>query len=64
MQIKQATREKKYGILFTLHFCRYSAKQLAGSRIGVFSYGSGLAASMFSLKVSQNSAPGKSFRED
>ncbi|XP_063154648.1 hydroxymethylglutaryl-CoA synthase, mitochondrial isoform X2 [Candoia aspera] len=44
------------GIYKGLKDFRYSAKQLAGSRIGVFSYGSGLAASMFSLKVSQNSA--------
>ncbi|XP_053103956.1 hydroxymethylglutaryl-CoA synthase, mitochondrial isoform X1 [Hemicordylus capensis] len=46
-----------YGCLASL-LAQYSAQQLAGSRIGVFSYGSGLAASMFSLKVSQNSAPG------
>ncbi|XP_070602963.1 hydroxymethylglutaryl-CoA synthase, mitochondrial-like isoform X2 [Erythrolamprus reginae] len=46
-----------YGCLASL-LAQYSAKQLAGSRIGVFSYGSGLAASMFSLKVSQNFAPG------
>ncbi|KAH0618192.1 hypothetical protein JD844_017191 [Phrynosoma platyrhinos] len=42
-----------YGCLASL-LAQYSAQQLAGSRIGVFSYGSGLAASMFSLKVSQN----------
>ncbi|NXY00215.1 HMCS2 protein, partial [Centropus bengalensis] len=35
-----------------------SAQDLAGSRIGAFSYGSGLAASMFSLRVSQDAAPG------
>ncbi|XP_039181862.1 hydroxymethylglutaryl-CoA synthase, mitochondrial [Crotalus tigris] len=46
-----------YGCLASL-LAQYSAKQLAGSRIGVFSYGSGLAASMFSLKASQNFAPG------
>uniref|UniRef100_A0A8D0KPT7 Hydroxymethylglutaryl-CoA synthase n=1 Tax=Salvator merianae TaxID=96440 RepID=A0A8D0KPT7_SALMN len=46
-----------YGCLASL-LAQYSAQQLAGSRIGVFSYGSGLAASMFSLKVSQNSAAG------
>ncbi|XP_044295314.1 hydroxymethylglutaryl-CoA synthase, mitochondrial isoform X2 [Varanus komodoensis] len=46
-----------YGCLASL-LAQHSAQQLAGSRIGVFSYGSGLAASMFSLKVSQNSAPG------
>ncbi|XP_054837505.1 hydroxymethylglutaryl-CoA synthase, mitochondrial [Eublepharis macularius] len=46
-----------YGCLASL-LGQYSAQKLAGSRIGVFSYGSGLAASMFSLKVSENSAPG------
>ncbi|XP_042318093.1 hydroxymethylglutaryl-CoA synthase, cytoplasmic-like [Sceloporus undulatus] len=46
-----------YGCLASL-LAQYSAQQLAGSRIGVFSYGSGLAASMFSLKVSQNSDAG------
>ncbi|KAL8177973.1 UNVERIFIED_CONTAM: Hydroxymethylglutaryl-CoA synthase, mitochondrial [Gekko kuhli] len=46
-----------YGCLASL-LAQYSAEQLAGSRIGVFSYGSGLAASMFSLKASENSAPG------
>ncbi|KAJ7338669.1 hypothetical protein JRQ81_012571 [Phrynocephalus forsythii] len=46
------------GIYKGLKEFRYSAQQLAGCRIGLFSYGSGLAASMFSLKVSQNSAPG------
>lgn len=39
--------------------CRCSARDLAGSRIGAFSYGSGLAASMFSFRVSQDAAPGE-----
>lgn len=34
-------------------------RDLAGSRIGAFSYGSGLAASMFSLRVSQDASPGE-----
>lgn len=38
---------------------RCSAQDLAGSRIGAFSYGSGLAASMFSLRVSQDASPGE-----
>lgn len=41
--------------------CRSSAQDLAGSRIGAFSYGSGLAASMFSLRVSQDAAPGEPY---
>uniref|UniRef100_A0A8D0G2U8 Hydroxymethylglutaryl-CoA synthase n=1 Tax=Sphenodon punctatus TaxID=8508 RepID=A0A8D0G2U8_SPHPU len=45
-----------YGCLASL-LAQYSAQQLAGSRIGAFSYGSGLAASLFSLRVSQNAAP-------
>lgn len=39
---------------------RYSAQDLAGSRIGAFSYGSGLAASFFSFRVSKDASPGES----
>ncbi|XP_075772432.1 hydroxymethylglutaryl-CoA synthase, mitochondrial [Pelodiscus sinensis] len=46
-----------YGCLASL-LAQHSAQQLAGSRIGAFSYGSGLAASLFSLRVSQDAAPG------
>ncbi|XP_006032002.1 hydroxymethylglutaryl-CoA synthase, mitochondrial isoform X1 [Alligator sinensis] len=46
-----------YGCLASL-LAQCSAQQLAGSRIGAFSYGSGLAASLFSLQVSQDAAPG------
>ncbi|XP_053928391.1 hydroxymethylglutaryl-CoA synthase, mitochondrial isoform X2 [Cuculus canorus] len=46
-----------YGCLASL-LAQSSARDLAGSRIGAFSYGSGLAASMFSLCVSQDAAPG------
>ncbi|XP_073212376.1 hydroxymethylglutaryl-CoA synthase, mitochondrial isoform X2 [Lepidochelys kempii] len=46
-----------YGCLASL-LAQYSAQQLAGSRIGAFSYGSGLAASLFSMRVSQDAAPG------
>lgn len=46
-----------YGCLASL-LAQCSAQDLAGSRIGAFSYGSGLAASMFSLRVSQDAAPG------
>lgn len=42
-----------------LSFHRYSPQQLAGKRIGVFSYGSGLAATLYSLKVTQDATPGK-----
>lgn len=40
--------------------CSHSAQELAGSRIGAFSYGSGLAASFFSLRASQDASPGES----
>lgn len=40
--------------------CRHSAQDLAGSRVGAFSYGSGLAASFFSFRVSQDASPGES----
>ncbi|XP_025069394.1 hydroxymethylglutaryl-CoA synthase, mitochondrial isoform X2 [Alligator sinensis] len=46
------------GVYKGLQNFRCSAQQLAGSRIGAFSYGSGLAASLFSLQVSQDAAPG------
>ncbi|NWT05335.1 HMCS2 protein, partial [Mionectes macconnelli] len=46
-----------YGCLASL-LSQSSAKDLAGSRIGAFSYGSGLAASMFSFRVSEDAAPG------
>lgn len=40
--------------------CSHSAQELAGSRIGAFSYGSGLAASFFSFRASQDASPGES----
>ncbi|XP_037682173.1 hydroxymethylglutaryl-CoA synthase, mitochondrial [Choloepus didactylus] len=46
-----------YGCLASL-LSQHSAQDLAGSRIGAFSYGSGLAASLFSLRVSQDASPG------
>ncbi|XP_076975839.1 hydroxymethylglutaryl-CoA synthase, mitochondrial [Tamandua tetradactyla] len=46
-----------YGCLASL-LSQHSAQEIAGSRIGAFSYGSGLAASLFSLRVSQDASPG------
>ncbi|XP_040851530.1 hydroxymethylglutaryl-CoA synthase, mitochondrial isoform X1 [Ochotona curzoniae] len=46
-----------YGCLASL-LSHHSAQELAGSRIGAFSYGSGLAASLFSFRVSQDASPG------
>ncbi|XP_008704576.2 hydroxymethylglutaryl-CoA synthase, mitochondrial [Ursus maritimus] len=46
-----------YGCLASL-LSRYSAQDLADSRIGAFSYGSGLAASFFSFRVSKDASPG------
>uniref|UniRef100_A0A2K5DM47 Hydroxymethylglutaryl-CoA synthase n=1 Tax=Aotus nancymaae TaxID=37293 RepID=A0A2K5DM47_AOTNA len=46
-----------YGCLASL-LSHHSAQELAGSRIGAFSYGSGLAASFFSFRVSQDASPG------
>ncbi|XP_010641845.1 hydroxymethylglutaryl-CoA synthase, mitochondrial [Fukomys damarensis] len=45
-----------YGCLASL-LAHHSAQELAGSRIGAFSYGSGLAASLFSFRVSQDASP-------
>ncbi|KAM5294643.1 hydroxymethylglutaryl-CoA synthase, mitochondrial [Glossophaga mutica] len=46
-----------YGCLASL-LSQRSAQDLAGSRIGAFSYGSGLAASLFSFQVSPDASPG------
>lgn len=40
--------------------CRHTPSQLAGQRVGVFSYGSGFAATLYSLRVTQDHTPGKS----
>nr|XP_023403309.1 hydroxymethylglutaryl-CoA synthase, mitochondrial [Loxodonta africana] len=44
--------------LFWFFPCSHSAQGLAGSRIGAFSYGSGMAASLFSLHASKDVSPG------
>lgn len=41
----------------------HSAQELAGSRIGAFSYGSGLAASFFSFRVSKDASPGSTLEK-
>ncbi|XP_075396623.1 hydroxymethylglutaryl-CoA synthase, mitochondrial [Tenrec ecaudatus] len=46
-----------YGCLASL-LSQHSAQDLAGSRIGAFSYGSGMAASLFSLRVSKDASSG------
>ncbi|XP_072903874.1 hydroxymethylglutaryl-CoA synthase, cytoplasmic isoform X1 [Hemitrygon akajei] len=46
-----------YGCLSAI-LAQRSAKQLAGQRIGLFSYGSGMAATLYSLRVTQDAAPG------
>ncbi|CAG5867081.1 unnamed protein product [Menidia menidia] len=38
--------------------CSHTSSQLAGQRIGVFSYGSGFAATLYSLRVTQDYTPG------
>ena len=45
-----------YGGLVSLLVSK-SAEELAGKRIALFSYGSGLASSMFSLRISSDSGP-------
>ncbi|XP_034048309.1 hydroxymethylglutaryl-CoA synthase, cytoplasmic [Thalassophryne amazonica] len=46
-----------YGCLASI-IAQHSALQLAGQRIGVFSYGSGFAATLYSLRVTQDHTPG------
>ncbi|XP_029433711.1 hydroxymethylglutaryl-CoA synthase, cytoplasmic [Rhinatrema bivittatum] len=48
-----------YGCLASL-LAQCSPQQLAGQKIGVFSYGSGFAATLYSLKVTQDATPGSS----
>lgn len=46
-----------YGGLIS-HLTSHSASELAGTRIALFSYGSGLSSSMFSIKVADDAKPG------
>ncbi|XP_066195269.1 hydroxymethylglutaryl-CoA synthase, cytoplasmic isoform X1 [Sylvia atricapilla] len=46
-----------YGCLASL-LAQYSPEQLAGQRISVFSYGSGFAATLYSIRVTQDATPG------
>ncbi|KAF7648266.1 hypothetical protein LDENG_00159610 [Lucifuga dentata] len=46
-----------YGCLASL-LAQCTAAELAGQRIGVFSYGSGFAATLYSLRVTQDHTPG------
>ncbi|XP_061657603.1 hydroxymethylglutaryl-CoA synthase, cytoplasmic isoform X2 [Syngnathoides biaculeatus] len=46
-----------YGCLASV-IAQHTSSQLAGQRIGVFSYGSGFAATLYSLRVSQDHTPG------
>ncbi|XP_064410485.1 hydroxymethylglutaryl-CoA synthase, cytoplasmic [Latimeria chalumnae] len=48
-----------YGCLASV-LAQYSPQQLAGQRIGVFSYGSGFAATLYSIKITQDAIPGSS----
>ncbi|XP_030579813.1 hydroxymethylglutaryl-CoA synthase, cytoplasmic isoform X2 [Archocentrus centrarchus] len=48
-----------YGCLASL-IAQHTPSQLAGQRIGVFSYGSGFAATLYSLRVTQDHTPGSS----
>ncbi|PWA26343.1 hypothetical protein CCH79_00018161 [Gambusia affinis] len=46
-----------YGCLASL-IAQHTASQLAGQRVGLFSYGSGFAATLYSLRVTQDHTPG------
>lgn len=48
-----------YGCLISFLISR-SVKELAGKRIGLFSYGSGLASSMYSISITEDASPGSS----
>ncbi|XP_074021510.1 hydroxymethylglutaryl-CoA synthase, cytoplasmic-like isoform X2 [Numenius arquata] len=51
-----------YGCLASL-LAQYSAEQLAGQRISVFSYGSGFAATLYSIRVTQDATPGSALNK-
>jgi len=51
-----------YSGLVSLLMCN-TASELSGKRIGLFSYGSGLASSMFSISVTSDSAPGSNLHK-
>lgn len=46
-----------YGCLASV-LAQHTAQQLAGQRIGLFSYGSGFAATLYSISVTQDATPG------
>ncbi|KAJ7988199.1 hypothetical protein DPEC_G00321130 [Dallia pectoralis] len=46
-----------YGCLASV-LAQHTPQDLAGQRIGLFSYGSGFAATLYSLRVSQDATPG------
>ncbi|XP_056593360.1 hydroxymethylglutaryl-CoA synthase, cytoplasmic isoform X1 [Triplophysa dalaica] len=46
-----------YGCLASV-LAQHTPHQLAGQRIGVFSYGSGFAATLYSIRVTQDATPG------
>ncbi|XP_051539258.1 hydroxymethylglutaryl-CoA synthase, cytoplasmic-like isoform X1 [Myxocyprinus asiaticus] len=46
-----------YGCLASV-LAQHTPQQLAGQRIGVFSYGSGFAATLYSIRVTQDATPG------
>ncbi|XP_026074969.1 hydroxymethylglutaryl-CoA synthase, cytoplasmic-like isoform X2 [Carassius auratus] len=46
-----------YGCLASV-LAQHTPQQLAGQRIGVFSYGSGFAATLYSIKVTPDATPG------
>ncbi|XP_028661366.1 hydroxymethylglutaryl-CoA synthase, cytoplasmic isoform X2 [Erpetoichthys calabaricus] len=48
-----------YGCLASV-LAQYTPQQLAGKRIGVFSYGSGFAATLYSIRVTQDATPDSS----
>ncbi|XP_018600175.1 hydroxymethylglutaryl-CoA synthase, cytoplasmic isoform X1 [Scleropages formosus] len=46
-----------YGCLASV-VAQHTPQQLAGHRIGIFSYGSGFAATLYSIRVTQDATPG------
>ncbi|XP_053501570.1 hydroxymethylglutaryl-CoA synthase, cytoplasmic isoform X2 [Ictalurus furcatus] len=47
-----------YGCLASI-LAQFTPQELAGQRIGLFSYGSGFAATLYSIRVTQDATPGE-----
>ncbi len=50
--------KSQHFVFFPFRFHSYTLDNIPGRRIGMFSYGSGFASTLFSIKVSNDGSPG------